>query len=214
MKKKFAFLLVEHFVTSWYWEYYSVLFCLSLIIVYFILVHKKVAVFNLYNFEQHCPEDNQSLLQCFVPFYLIIGLSDQSMFFSPAQSDPSSLMIAYIFYPKMSFKWSFNALFLLQSLENWQTLLINVCVHTVYHKIIIPSFVFLAESKHWVNPLDVEPRGRKDFLFLLQSPEDEQTLLVLFAVVHLFAMSSACANPVLYGFLNENFKQVSPYHFK
>jgi hypothetical protein len=44
--------------------------------------------------------------------------------------------------------------------------------------------------------------------FLLQSPEDEQTLLVLFAVVHLFAMSSACANPVLYGFLNENFKQV------
>jgi hypothetical protein len=42
----------------------------------------------------------------------------------------------------------------------------------------------------------------------LQSPEDEQTLLVLFAVVHLFAMSSACANPVLYGFLNENFKQV------
>ena len=114
-----------------------------------------MAVFYLYNFEQHCPEDNQSLIQCFVSFYLIIGLSDQSMFFSPAQSDPSSLMIAYIFYPKMSFKWSFNALFLLQSLENWQTLLINVCVHTVYHKIIIPSFVFLAESKHWVNPLDV-----------------------------------------------------------
>jgi hypothetical protein len=44
---------------------------------------------------------------------------------------------------------------------------------------------------------------------LLQSPEDEQVLLVMFAVVHLFAMSSACANPVLYGFLNENFKQVT-----
>jgi|LakMenEpi03Aug12_release.lakeMendotaPanAssembly.Ray.scaffolds.fasta_scaffold3499405_1 hypothetical protein len=47
------------------------------------------------------------------------------------------------------------------------------------------------------------------FSLLLQSPEDEQVLLVMFAVVHLFAMSSACANPVLYGFLNENFKQVT-----
>ena len=33
-------------------------------------------------------------------------------------------------------------------------------------------------------------------------------LLVWFSVVHLSAMSSACLNPILYGFLNENFKQV------
>ncbi len=34
-------------------------------------------------------------------------------------------------------------------------------------------------------------------------------MLVWYAAVHLTAMSSACANPVMYGFLNENFKQVS-----
>jgi hypothetical protein len=33
-------------------------------------------------------------------------------------------------------------------------------------------------------------------------------MLVWYAVVHLTAMSSACANPIMYGFLNENFKQV------
>jgi hypothetical protein len=34
-------------------------------------------------------------------------------------------------------------------------------------------------------------------------------MLVWYAVVHLTAMSSACANPIMYGFLNENFKQVN-----
>ena len=38
---------------------------------------------------------------------------------------------------------------------------------------------------------------------------DEEKMLVWYAAVHLTAMSSACANPIMYGFLNENFKQVN-----
>jgi hypothetical protein len=33
-------------------------------------------------------------------------------------------------------------------------------------------------------------------------------MLTIFAACHLAAMSTAVTNPVLYGFLNENFKQV------
>lgn len=34
-----------------------------------------------------------------------------------------------------------------------------------------------------------------------------QDLLVLYAICHMMGMSSACTNPVLYGWLNENFKK-------
>ena len=40
------------------------------------------------------------------------------------------------------------------------------------------------------------------------SPSDQRHMLTIFAVCHLAAMSTAITNPVLYGFLNENFKQV------
>ena len=40
------------------------------------------------------------------------------------------------------------------------------------------------------------------------SPSELEVMLTIFAGCHLVAMSTAVTNPVLYGFLNENFKQV------
>ena len=40
------------------------------------------------------------------------------------------------------------------------------------------------------------------------SPEGHRMLLIIYASCHLLAMTSVCTNPVMYGFLNENFKQV------
>ena len=40
------------------------------------------------------------------------------------------------------------------------------------------------------------------------SPSEQEMMLTIFAGCHLLAMSTAVTNPVLYGFLNENFKQV------
>jgi len=37
-------------------------------------------------------------------------------------------------------------------------------------------------------------------------PEDEEKMLIIYAVAHLIGMSSACINPFLYGWLNENFR--------
>ena len=37
--------------------------------------------------------------------------------------------------------------------------------------------------------------------------EDTKVMLLVFACCHLSAMSSVCSNPIMYGFLNENFKQ-------
>jgi len=37
-------------------------------------------------------------------------------------------------------------------------------------------------------------------------PLDEETMLIIYAVCHLFGMSSACANPFLYGWFNDNFR--------
>ena len=39
------------------------------------------------------------------------------------------------------------------------------------------------------------------------SEEDTRLMLMIFAFCHLSAMTSVCSNPVMYGFLNENFKQ-------
>ena len=39
--------------------------------------------------------------------------------------------------------------------------------------------------------------------------QNEDDIVIAFATTHLIAMSSACANPIMYGFLNENFRQVS-----
>lgn len=39
-----------------------------------------------------------------------------------------------------------------------------------------------------------------------QGPEDQETMLVIYAVCHMLGMSSACANPWLYGWYNDNFR--------
>ena len=36
---------------------------------------------------------------------------------------------------------------------------------------------------------------------------DKQTYLIIYAICHMIGMSSACSNPVLYGWLNENFRK-------
>ena len=45
--------------------------------------------------------------------------------------------------------------------------------------------------------------------------DSEQTTYIIYAICHVAGMLSACANPIIYGFLNENFKaefQSSPSH--
>jgi len=37
-------------------------------------------------------------------------------------------------------------------------------------------------------------------------PRDKEMMLIIYAACHLFGMSSACANPFLYGWFNENFR--------
>jgi len=37
-------------------------------------------------------------------------------------------------------------------------------------------------------------------------PEDEEKMAIIYATCHLFGMSSACANPFLYGWFNDNFR--------
>lgn len=39
-----------------------------------------------------------------------------------------------------------------------------------------------------------------------QQQEDQETMLIIYAVCHLLGMSSACANPWLYGWYNDNFR--------
>ena len=36
--------------------------------------------------------------------------------------------------------------------------------------------------------------------------DSEQTTYIIYAICHVAGMLSACANPIIYGFLNENFK--------
>ncbi|KAF2364975.1 G protein-coupled receptor rhodopsin-like [Trinorchestia longiramus] len=43
--------------------------------------------------------------------------------------------------------------------------------------------------------------------FLNPFGEDTDTMLTVYAVCHLLGMSSACSNPVLYGWLNDNFRK-------
>eukprot|EP00090_Calanus_glacialis_P028679 TRINITY_DN46023_c0_g1_i1.p1 TRINITY_DN46023_c0_g1~~TRINITY_DN46023_c0_g1_i1.p1 ORF type:complete len:273 (+),score=65.66 TRINITY_DN46023_c0_g1_i1:62-820(+) len=43
---------------------------------------------------------------------------------------------------------------------------------------------------------------------------DDNTFFTMFASCHLFGMTSACTNPILYGFLNENFKKEFKQMFK
>ena len=40
------------------------------------------------------------------------------------------------------------------------------------------------------------------------SISNEETMLLIFGVCHLCAMSSVCSNPIMYGFINQNFKKV------
>lgn len=39
-----------------------------------------------------------------------------------------------------------------------------------------------------------------------QQPEDQETMLIIYALCHVLGMSSACANPWLYGWYNDNFR--------
>ena len=40
--------------------------------------------------------------------------------------------------------------------------------------------------------------------------DDTENMMAFFMVFHLIGVSSVCTNPILYGFLNDNFKRVGP----
>ena len=39
--------------------------------------------------------------------------------------------------------------------------------------------------------------------------DDTENMMAFFMIFHLIGVSSVCTNPILYGFLNDNFKKVS-----
>jgi len=45
-----------------------------------------------------------------------------------------------------------------------------------------------------------------DLYNLFDQPEDEEKIIIIYATCHLIGMSSACANPFLYGWFNDNFR--------
>merc|ERR1712181_53123 len=45
------------------------------------------------------------------------------------------------------------------------------------------------------------------FQYIMATVTDKNTFFTLFGTCHLLGMTSACTNPVLYGFLNESFKK-------
>ena len=40
--------------------------------------------------------------------------------------------------------------------------------------------------------------------------ESTESMMTVYLVFHLIGVSSVCTNPILYGFLNDNFKRVGP----
>ena len=42
--------------------------------------------------------------------------------------------------------------------------------------------------------------------------ESTESMMTVYLVFHLVGVSSCCTNPILYGFLNDNFQKVSPSH--
>ena len=44
-------------------------------------------------------------------------------------------------------------------------------------------------------------------------PNDEEKMIIIYAVCHLFGMSSACSNLFLYGWFNGNFRKSSPRYW-
>ena len=61
--------------------------------------------------------------------------------------------------------------------------------------------------------LAIKPENKPCFV-QDQSHEEHEQILLAFAVCHLFSMTSVVSNYVLYGLLNDNFKQVSAVEIK
>ena len=49
----------------------------------------------------------------------------------------------------------------------------------------------------------------KDNILQVLSVTNEETMLLIFGMCHLSAMSLVCSNPIMYGFINENSKKVN-----
>ena len=60
---------------------------------------------------------------------------------------------------------------------------------------------------------DIVFKRRFNYIFTKYQQEDDTSdqteMLLVFSGCHLFAMTSAIVNPIVYGFLNENFKKVN-----
>ena len=67
-------------------------------------------------------------------------------------------------------------------------------------------------TKHLLTVRSMSVEMIFNFLFLQSISDlfsDPQVVMVFFIVSHLISMSSVILNPILYGFLNENFKKVN-----
>ena len=54
--------------------------------------------------------------------------------------------------------------------------------------------------------MDITEKSRKYKNSAGGEKSSEQTTIIIYAICHVASMLSACANPIIYGFLNENFK--------
>ena len=91
--------------------------------------------------------------------------------------------------------------------ENWRNkyyISLFVAILAFYRMLIIVTVIFFlswAPLNIFNIVLDIfEPFDNSD-------EEETKMMLMVFAFCHLSAMTSVCSNPIMYGFLNENFKQ-------
>ena len=84
------------------------------------------------------------------------------------------------------------------------TVYLFVAISVFYRMLIIVTVIFFlswAPLNIFNIVLDIfEPFDNSD-------EEETKMMLMVFAFCHLSAMTSVCSNPIMYGFLNENFKQ-------
>ena len=73
----------------------------------------------------------------------------------------------------------------------------------MYHNKIDTQFSINIYCLFIFQALDVTEKSRSG---VKSQGLSEQQICVIFAVCHATGMLSACANPIIYGFLNENFK--------
>jgi hypothetical protein len=65
--------------------------------------------------------------------------------------------------------------------------------------------MYVLEHYIWLASVPIGRPRFSEHSYCLQ----EETRVIVYAACHICGMSSSCSNPLLYGFLNENFSKVS-----